>query len=71
MFLENTRGQLAQGIPGRLQFFLGQLRQYRALRRKYERTYSELARMSDRDLADIGISRLSIRDVAREAVYGR
>ena len=36
----------------------------------YVRTLRELQRSSDRDLADIGISRLSIKEIAYEAVYG-
>jgi uncharacterized protein YjiS (DUF1127 family) len=38
--------------------------------RTYRRTYAELAQLTDRELADLGISRASIRDIAREAVYG-
>ena len=45
-----------------------------AVRRKqhsaYARTLRELHRSSDRDLADIGISRLSIKEIAYEAAYG-
>ena len=37
--------------------------------RKYLATYDELNALSDRELADIGLSRLNVRDVAREAVY--
>ena len=33
----------------------------------YRETYRQLDAMSDRDLADIGISRLQIRDIAEEA----
>lgn len=43
-------------------------RQRRAL---YNRTLGELRAMTDRDLADIGISRLQIGDIAREAAYGK
>ncbi|NOX40197.1 MAG: DUF1127 domain-containing protein [Alphaproteobacteria bacterium] len=42
----------------------------RALRSAYVRTLRELEATSDRDLADIGISRLSIKDIAYEAAYG-
>jgi len=35
--------------------------------RAYRKTYRELDRMSDRDLADIGITRFMIADVAAEA----
>ena len=38
--------------------------------RKYLATYDELKALSDRGLADLGLSRLNVRDVAREAVYG-
>jgi uncharacterized protein YjiS (DUF1127 family) len=40
-------------------------------RRIYERTVAELNQLSDRDLTDLGISRLSIPDLAREAAYGK
>jgi len=40
-------------------------------RRVYARTLAELRQLSDRELADLGLSRLSIVDVAREAAYGR
>lgn len=42
-----------------------------ALRRnRYLTTLQLLERMTDRELADINISRLQIRDVAYEAAYG-
>ena len=42
----------------------------RMLRGVYVRTLDELLSMSDYDLADLGISRLSIKDIAHEAAYG-
>ena len=36
--------------------------------RRYSRTVSELESLSNRDLADLGISRSDIRWLAREAV---
>lgn len=36
--------------------------------RKYRQTVTELARMSDRELSDLGIGRSEIRRVARTAV---
>ena len=42
----------------------------RARRSAYVQTLHALQSMPDRDLADIGISRLSIKDVAHEAAYG-
>ncbi len=35
--------------------------------RAYRRTYGELSMMTERELADINLSSLDIRDVAREA----
>ena len=45
------------------------LRQSFADHRKYLATYDELNALNDRELADIGVSRLNVRDVARQAVY--
>lgn len=42
----------------------------RAKRNAYVRTLNELQSSSDRDLADIGISRLLIKEIAYEAAYG-
>ncbi|MBO3760080.1 DUF1127 domain-containing protein [Ciceribacter sp. L1K23] len=38
--------------------------------RKYRQTVSELGRMSDRELSDLGIGRSDIHRVAREAIAG-
>lgn len=38
----------------------------RAFSRAYHRTFAELNALSDRDLADIGISRVQIRDIATD-----
>ena len=46
------------------------LRQSFADYRAYLATYEELNALSERELADIGLSRLNVRDIAREAVYG-
>jgi uncharacterized protein YjiS (DUF1127 family) len=39
-------------------------------RRVYNRTVAELNALSDRELSDLGIARISIRDIAHEAAYG-
>jgi uncharacterized protein YjiS (DUF1127 family) len=39
--------------------------------RKYVETLNELNQLTDRELLDLNISRHAIRDIAREAVYGR
>ncbi len=38
--------------------------------RKYRQTVTELGRMSDRELRDLGIGREDIRRVARTAIAG-
>jgi uncharacterized protein YjiS (DUF1127 family) len=38
--------------------------------RTYRKTYNELARLTDRELNDIGLSRADINDVARDQAYG-
>ncbi len=42
-----------------------------AQRRTYLRTVAELNSLSDRDLTDLGISRLGIPEIAHEAAYGK
>jgi uncharacterized protein YjiS (DUF1127 family) len=55
------------GLGQRFQDFVQRLRQAAKARAVYSETFEELSALSDRDLADLGISRLSIGDVAREA----
>lgn len=38
--------------------------------RLYRRTLGELDGLSDRELRDLGLSRLSIRQIAYDSVYG-
>lgn len=38
--------------------------------RAYNRTVAELSNLSNRELADLGLSRASIRSAATQAVYG-
>lgn len=59
--------RLGQRIVGRwpeLGLRLARLRQFRA-------TVAELDSLTDRELADIGMHRSDIRDIAREHVYPR
>jgi uncharacterized protein YjiS (DUF1127 family) len=48
--------------------FFTRLRQSFADYRKYRTTYEELNALSGRQLADMGISRLNIREIARASV---
>lgn len=42
-----------------------------AQRRIYSRTARELSGLTDRELADLGIHRSMITEIAREAAYGK
>jgi uncharacterized protein YjiS (DUF1127 family) len=46
------------------------LRQSFADYRAYLATYDELNALSDRELADLDLSRLDVRRIARDSVYG-
>jgi uncharacterized protein YjiS (DUF1127 family) len=54
------------GQPG----IFARLRQAFVDHRKYLATYDELNVLSESELADLGLSRLNIRDIARKSVYG-
>ncbi len=49
----------------------GHMRNAAARRKVYRATYHELARLSDRDLADVGIHRADIGRLAWETAYGQ
>jgi uncharacterized protein YjiS (DUF1127 family) len=51
--------------------WIAQVRRAWTQHRAYQATLAEMQSLSDRDLADIGISRLMIRDIAHHTVYGK
>lgn len=55
---------------GRSSGVLARLSRAVASHRKYLAAYEELNALTDRDLADLGVSRLNVRDLAREVAYG-
>ena len=59
--LEGRLGE-TEGLMARIRKALDDYRLYRS-------TIAELDALNDRELADLGISRLSIRDIARDSVY--
>ena len=59
------------GVAGGPMALLARARNSLAAYRTYRRTLSELEVLSDRELRDLGLSRLSIRDIARESAYGK
>jgi uncharacterized protein YjiS (DUF1127 family) len=62
--MSNTRA--LAGEPGLVE----RMRKGIADFRLYLATVDELRQLSDRELADLGISRADIRPLARESVYG-
>ncbi|WP_203595304.1 DUF1127 domain-containing protein [Salipiger sp. PrR002] len=50
---------------------MARLRVARSRRAEYQRVYSELQQYSDRELADLGFHRSTIRDIAWQAAYSR
>jgi uncharacterized protein YjiS (DUF1127 family) len=58
------------GLVDRIMAFVATAKAQRAQRAIYHRTVRELEKLSDRELADLGIARISITDVARVAAFG-
>ncbi|CAM4249879.1 DUF1127 domain-containing protein [Palleronia rufa] len=63
-----TDTHTGRGDARRLTRILDTLRARLADAREVRRIENELAQMSDRELADIGISRASIRHIARQSI---
>lgn len=55
----------------RLTNLRGNFTEARAQRKIYKTTVSELENLSGRELADLGLSRSSIKSIALEAAYGK
>ncbi|PJI91315.1 uncharacterized protein YjiS (DUF1127 family) [Yoonia maricola] len=58
-------------LSTRFAAFRAQLADNAAKRKTYRKTLSELETLSNRDLADLGISRSMIKGIAYEAAYGK
>ncbi len=59
-------GGVLNGATG----LLDRVRRAWADRRLYKATFDELSGLNDRELADLGLTRPMIREVAFESVYG-
>ncbi len=71
MAYANTTRVAGFGLVERFNTFRAELADRSAKLSVYRQTVSELAAMSDRDLADIGIARGMIEAIALEAAYGK
>lgn len=61
----------ANSLSDRVRHTLAKIGNWLQARRSYHNSISELSAMSDRDLADIGISRSDIQAVARQAARAK
>jgi uncharacterized protein YjiS (DUF1127 family) len=66
----NTTRVAKAGWADRLTNLISDAKAAYAKRRIYVQTVEELNKLTDRELSDLGISRLSINDLAHEAAYG-
>jgi uncharacterized protein YjiS (DUF1127 family) len=69
-YVNNSRA-VSLGLADRFAAYVATVKMNAAKRRIYEKTVRELNVLTDRELTDLGISRLSIEDVARVAAYGK
>jgi uncharacterized protein YjiS (DUF1127 family) len=67
----NSTTAATPGLVERLLAFRPVIAEAMRKRRLYSQTMYELNMLTDRELTDLGISRLSITEVAREAAYGK
>ncbi len=68
-YLNAERGQTV-GLTDRFAAMMKTLAERRHRRALYRRTLDELACLTDRELADLGVHRSEVARVAREAAYG-
>lgn len=66
----NTTRVARKGLLDRLSVLKTGVLAAIAQRRVYGRTVAELNALTDRELSDLGIARMSIREIAHQAAYG-
>lgn len=71
MAYANTTQVARRGLMDRLALLKDGVATAVQQRRVYSRTVAELHALTDRELTDLGISRLSIPEIAHEAAYGK
>jgi uncharacterized protein YjiS (DUF1127 family) len=67
----NTSRAASLSLADRFPGFIADLKASFARRAVYMQTVRELDALTDRELADLGISRLDVPTLAREAAYGK
>jgi uncharacterized protein YjiS (DUF1127 family) len=71
MAYANTNQIARSGLLGRLALLKDGIATAVQQRRVYAHTVAELNALTDRELTDLGISRLAIPELAHEAAYGK
>lgn len=66
-FVQNTTTEF--GLMSRLRAVVAKVAANWAMSREYKRTYAQLSRLTNRELADIGVRRCDIADIARKHVH--
>ena len=69
-YVNNTR-VVGTGFADRLAGLIKWAQKTAQQRAIYDQTVRELNALTNRELADLGIARLNIQDVARAAAYGK
>ncbi len=67
----NTTRASSAGLAERIVGLVATARTGLAKRRMYVQTWRELNALTDRELADLGMHRALITEIAREAAYGK
>ena len=67
----NSTGSVSEGAGFRFAGIVKSVKDALARRRVFSQTRFELNCLSDRDLADLGMSRTNINVVAHKAAYGK
>lgn len=67
----NSIAASTETLRDRLVARINEFKTAAAKRKVYRTTLNELSALSNRDLADLGLSRSMIRSVALEAAYGK
>ncbi len=71
MAYANTTSAPRKGVVDRLNAVSASFAAWVRQRRVYAQTLAELTALSDRELNDLGISRLAIAEIAHEAAFGK
>ena len=66
----NSSRAASLGLSDRISTLVASVKLSLQRRATFQQTLNELNALSDRDLADLGLNRSSIRMIAREAAYG-